>query len=168
VGLDRDKGWAEIFERALEQPPLHLEGGDAFPFAKLWLPLVSLARQSVQALAADTALLAPTVLDGLLLTLWHDLSDFAALSTFRVFSESRSGAEPLNDFIRRVTESGYLVLFERFPGLARQLSRLVTTWIDATGLFLRRFQEDIPDQAARSVRARFARQNQKRDLGSSR
>jgi type 2 lantibiotic biosynthesis protein LanM len=159
VGLDRDKGWAEIFQRALERPPLHLEGGDAFPFAKLWLPLVSLARQSVQALAADTGLLAPTALDGLLLTLWHDLSDFAALSTFRVFSESRSGAEPLNDFIRRVTESGYLVLFERFPGLARQLSRLVTTWIDATGLFLRRFQEDISEirQLARSERGLLAK-----------
>ena len=159
VGLDRDKGWDEIFQRALEQPTLHLEGGDAFPFAKLWLPLVSLARQSVQALAADTGLLAPTALDGLLLTLWHDLSDFAALSTFRVFSESRSGAEPLNEFIRRVTESGYLVLFERFPGLPRQLSRLVSTWIDATGLFLRRFQEDISEirQLARSERGLLAK-----------
>jgi len=145
IGLDRDKGWDELFQRALEQPTLRLEGGDAFPFAKLWLPLVSLAHQSVRALAANTGLLAPTALDGLLLTLWRDLSDFAALPTFRVFSESRSGAEPLNEFIQRVRESRYLVLFERFPGLARQLSRLVTTWIDATGLFLRRFQDDISE-----------------------
>src|ERR1700755_1140414 len=43
AGLDRDEGWDEIFKRALEQPALHLEGADVFPFAKLWLPLVSLA-----------------------------------------------------------------------------------------------------------------------------
>src|ERR1700747_247207 len=30
IGLDRDKGWDELFQRALEQPSLHLEGGDAF------------------------------------------------------------------------------------------------------------------------------------------
>src|ERR1700751_1331839 len=54
IGLDRDKGWDELFQRALEQPTLHLDGGDAFPFAKLWWPLVSLALQTWQALASNT------------------------------------------------------------------------------------------------------------------
>ncbi|MBV8485563.1 MAG: type 2 lantipeptide synthetase LanM [Verrucomicrobia bacterium] len=159
MGLDRDKNWDEIFGRALEQPTLHLEGGDAFPFVQLWLPLVSHARESVQPLAADTSLFAPTALDGLLLTLLHDLSDFAAFPTFRIFSESRLGDESLNEFTRRVMESGYLVLFERFPVLARQLSRLVATWIDATSSFLHRFQEGISEirKLARSERGLLAR-----------
>jgi type 2 lantibiotic biosynthesis protein LanM len=156
-GLDREKGWDEIFDRALKHPALYLEGADVFPFASLWLPLVSVARESVQP-AVDPGLLAPSALDGLLLTLLQDLSEFAAFPAFRVFSESRS-AESLNAFTRRVTESGYLVLFERSPALARQLSRLVTTWIDATTLFLRRFQEDISEirKLARSERGLLAK-----------
>jgi type 2 lantibiotic biosynthesis protein LanM len=158
AGLDRDEGWDKIFKRALEQPALHLEGADAFPFAKLWLPLVSLARETVHP-AIEIGLLAPTALDGLLLTLLHDLSEFAAFPTFRVFSESTSGAESLNEFTRRVTQSGYLVLFERFPVLARQLGRLVTTWVDATSLFLRRYQEDISEirKLAQSERGLLAK-----------
>jgi class II lanthipeptide synthase len=159
AGLNQNQDWDEIFDRALQQPALHLEGDDAFPFAKLWLPLVSFARASVQPLAADTGLFAPTALDGMLLTLLDDLSDFAAFPTFQIFSEPRSGAEPLNEFTRRVKESGYLVLFERFPVLPRQLSRLVTTWIDSTSLFLRRFQEDISEirKLAGSERALLAK-----------
>jgi type 2 lantibiotic biosynthesis protein LanM len=151
-------GWAEIFEKALRQPALSLEGAEAFPFADLWLPLVSFARESVHPYAIDAALFTATALDGLLLTLLQDLSEFAAFPAFEVFSESRSDGEQLSDFNRRVTESGYLVLFDRFPMLGRQLSRLVTTWIDATTLFLRRFQADILDVKtfAKSQRARLA------------
>ena len=138
-----DGGWADIFEKALRQPALNVEGADALPFAALWLPLVSFARESVQPHATDAALFSATALDGLLLTLLQDLSEFAASPTFEVFSQSRSDREDLTDFIRRVIESGYLVLFDRFPMLGRQLSRLVTTWIDATSLFLRRLQADI-------------------------
>jgi len=137
--------WSEILERALRRPALHLKGADAFPFAELWLPLVSYARESVHPFAVSTGVIAPTALDGLMLTLLQDLSEYAAFPTFQVFTESRSGGAQLSEFIRQVAESGYQVLFERFPILARQLSRLVTTWIDATTLFLCRFQHDIAD-----------------------
>ena len=144
-GQSVDKGWSEVLERALREPALHLEGSDAFPFAELWLPLLSYARESVHPFAAGAGIIVPTALDGLLLTLLQDLSEYAAFPTFQIFSESRTGDEPQSEFIRRVTESGYQVLFERFPILARQLSRLLTTWIDATNLFLRRFQNDIAE-----------------------
>jgi|GEM_PF-6987153 len=137
--------WETVFEEAGRAPAFQLEGAEALPFSNLWLPLVSLAKERVRAFAVDTGVIAPTGLDGLLLSLAKDLADFAALPTFEVFSEARRDGEELEAFISRVRANGYLILFDRFPVLARQLSRLVTTWIDGTTLFLQRLQKDIAE-----------------------
>jgi len=135
--------WETIFEQAVHSSALHLEGADCLPFAELWLPLVSLAGERVRPIATNSGLLAPAALDGLLLNLLKDLCEFAAFPTFEMFAESRSSGEQLDEFVGRVRKSGYLALFEKFPILGRHLSRLVSTWIDGTSLFLQRLKQDI-------------------------
>jgi len=141
-------GWEHVFEQAIRQPPLLLQSADALPFAELWSPLISFAKQSVDPIAANTGRIAASGLDGLVSNLLHYLCDFAAFPTFAVFAESQVAGEQPEAFIRRVRQSDYLILFERFPMLARQLTRLVTSWIDATHLFLDRFQRDGSDVLA--------------------
>jgi type 2 lantibiotic biosynthesis protein LanM len=137
--------WETVFEQASQAPALPLAGADVLPFVDLWSPLVSLARESIQANASAAGCVTPAGLDGLLLNLLNDLCEFAALPTFLIFDESRAQGEELTKFVERVRESGYLVLFERFPMLGRQLSRLVSTWMDGTKLFLQRLGQDISE-----------------------
>ena len=139
--------WEHVFEQAIRQPPLLLQSADVLPFAGLWSPLVSFSKRSVDSIAANTGRIAATGLDGLLPNLLHDLCDFAAFPTFAVFAESQVAGEQPEAFIRRLPER-LPDLVRALPHVGGQPTRLLTSWIDATHLFLDRLQKDELDVLA--------------------
>jgi type 2 lantibiotic biosynthesis protein LanM len=135
-------GWEENLLRALDAPPDGIEGARSYPFFALWLPLLSFARHNVLQIEGVADLVLPCAIEGLLLSLLRDISELAAIPTYQLFETSRASGSSFSDFTSSLRKSGCLPLFEKFPGLARSLSQLLTTWIDTTTLFLLRLKAD--------------------------
>ncbi len=122
---------------------LELEG--QLPFFEIWARVATLAIEHLREnCGASWSLLAPGAVEDLARHIVLQVSDLCSPAAFEQFSERRESAPKgshaafMDDQLRR----GLLPLFEEYPALARQLCRVLDTWIASTAEMLERAHAD--------------------------
>lgn len=117
------------------------------PFVEIWVPLLDAARAALtRDKTALQCLLAPEALAAFEAQLLREIAsagELAVLETFRSFI----AAEPPRRadypaFVRQVLGGELASLFSAYPVLARQLARLVSTWVASMNELIQRLEED--------------------------
>ena len=131
------------------------------PFAELWLPFSRLASERLEA-AAPIQRLSAAALAALERHLLGNLATISELSVYRRFDDYRTGQiGPLgfnlervswsksrrvyHDFLVSMLGEGLPFFFKEYPSLARQLVRLVDTWVQTNSSLLNRLEEDASE-----------------------
>jgi len=141
-----------------EEPQVALfEPGEEPAFVELWNPFVLWARQRLLEMAPDAlTLLEPRASRDLERHLVDQIvwtSGLAVHERFRRFlaedggpttgADGRDGRVIYDRFLESMFRGGFVDFVKQFSGLARQLCRILETWLDAACELLRRLAVDI-------------------------
>ena len=142
-----------------------LGSGSAIPFVGVWQPFLSHARSELCSVAGEyLPSLDPTAVADLETHLLWQLSEVGAPALAANFERFRTataldgapggktvhpGRELYNAFVQRLMTGGLIELLERYPVLARQLSRLTETWVAGVAELAQRLVSDRDKIAAR-------------------
>jgi len=135
--------WLPIFldaaaEGAAEMAAVPSE--DEPPFVELWVPFLRVARRALARAAGPLADgLAPAAALGLETRLRREIAMVAELALYERFTSSGLSYD---DFVRTMLAGGLGELFTDLPVLARQMTRLVETWVDSSTEMLQRLEAD--------------------------
>jgi len=115
------------------------------PFFEIWARVATFALEGLgKACTSGFPLLARAAMGDLARHLVHQVSDLCAMAAFEQFrggtGGSRNGA--YGAFVEHQLRRGLLPLFEEYPALARQLCRVLDTWIASTAEMLERIHAD--------------------------
>jgi type 2 lantibiotic biosynthesis protein LanM len=136
-----EPGWRKLLRTILssDEPVEHPFDANQ-PFARLWAPVAAYALQELH--SYDGRLVSHAAITGLASFLHSEVCNLAAEPTYAVFDHFRAGGATFEDFIDRQRHCYGEDIFDRYPALARCLSRLITDWIRTTHAFLARIESD--------------------------
>ena len=164
-------GWVKTLEAAMGLCPEVLEdvqqgkwmekglltGKTSVIFPELWLPFLRLARERViEQTGSALTLITEGALNTLQRQLLVEMSGLGGLAIYRQFvafrnaclfttlQMSENSRHLYTRFVALLLEEYYVPLFQEYAVLARQLCRLVDTWVDATSELLLRLSHDSP------------------------
>lgn len=120
------------------------------PFVEVWIPFLRSARDALARAAREPlAGVSRGALAAFERRLLRELSLYGELALYEGFQQFLQ-ARPAGAgdryalFVRALLDGELASLFTRFPVLARQLARLVSTWVDSTAELLERLERDRP------------------------
>ncbi len=139
--------------KCVEHNPMAEKGPVAFP--ELWLPFLRLATRLLsERVGAALGLISEKALRSLQSQLLREVSGYGSLAAYNQFSAFRharlfalqvvreNSCRLYHSFVINLLKAHLTPLFEEYSVLARQLCRLVDTWVEATSDLLLRLEKD--------------------------